>query len=995
MDKELQNINHLVKNTDPESPRNFDALRAKGIEMAQQYSGHAWSDFNLHDPGVTILEHLSYAITDIAYRTNFDIRDLLADREGNINAQRNLFYSRRDILSSNPVTVNDLRKLVLDNVTDVYNVWLEKIYSKQNSAYIKGLYKVVIQLFDEEEELLFSEETPEQVAAKAVTRRDEVIRQVKDVVLNNRNLGEDYVSFLVLKPCVIEVDADIVIDRHVSSEEILAAVYIAVENTLNPPIHFYSETDLLNQGFSLEEMYSGPALQHGFILDNELDPRLKLMDSGNLGQSTRYRVIDPSDILRALASIPGILYVRDFRVTVNGDYKEAPFELKEDEFAMFSYEKEERDIRIFTENNEVPLKESLFFSHLHKKQDLLQRKFIKDLHQPDQASVLKGEYRDVEHYFSFQNLFPPVYRLNVDEVEPPKPSWKQANDRNTPDKAKAKQLKAYLLLFEQVLSNYLAQLSNVDRLITADLDEDTSTYFSQPLYNVPGVANILKDFYVEEKEQTEIYWEKFKANNNNGYIRFLQAETETDEIFQHRKSRVLDHLMSRFNLNLKKYPVVFFSHLYHPEEVDEKITKELAWKSGLLKDIVLLSRNRNQSWNYTGSAATPGFENLMCRLLYIQDTTQKKLATVAESYLSRFNFQERDIYAARSDKKMSSVQVEWNKGAQMDLLITEEEMNALLNEPDTEKSATQGLVFAKQPISFLKDGLDSKHFRIGPDIDNTGFILIYKAASEKKWTRAGRFDSWQSASNALGFLQSTLRDFNIGSEGFHLVEHILLRPSLSAKSFGFNFYDEKGHVLFYQSHWMDFKEREEALQNIMTIADAEIADHAAIAQLLNFRCWINHWHNDKLVKSYNSKTLYESNPELAGKLFDKMIRNIRSLRKKKMKLYPGIENTVSRLHEAHIREDFFHFRMTVVFPSWPARFQDKGFRTFAENLFREYTPAHLKLQFKWLGIEKMKKFEALFFEWKESMGKEIKTTDDIDKNDRLISHLNDGVFSVS
>ncbi len=67
MENDKLNISQVGKNTDPDSPLNFDALRAKGIGLIQELSGHAWSDFNLHDPGITILEHLCFAITDMAY----------------------------------------------------------------------------------------------------------------------------------------------------------------------------------------------------------------------------------------------------------------------------------------------------------------------------------------------------------------------------------------------------------------------------------------------------------------------------------------------------------------------------------------------------------------------------------------------------------------------------------------------------------------------------------------------------------------------------------------------------------------------------------------------------------------------------------------------------------------------------------------------------------------------------------------------------------------
>jgi hypothetical protein len=988
--------NHIIKNTDSNSPLNYEALREKAIALVQAYSGNAWTDYNLHDPGVTILEHLCYAITDLAYRTQFDIRDLLSDEFGRVNVGRNLFYSRNEILSSTPVTVNDLRKLVLDNVQEVYNVWFEKIYSEQQAAYIKGLYHVVIQLFDANDPLNGTESEEEE----PVNKHADILKQVRKVVLANRNLGEDYTGFSILKPCVIEVEADIVIDRHASGEEILAEVYMAMTGALNPVIQFYSEADMLGKGYTLEEMYSGPALQHGFLIDKELDSRVQLMDAASLAKSTRYRIIDPSDILRSLGSIPGILYVRDFKVKANGQYRESPFELADDEYAYFSYEKEERDIRIFNEQNEMPIKESLFFSHLHKRQDLSQRKFIKDLHQSDETAELRGEYRRPGEYFSFQHLFPPVYRLNMDEVESPLPAWKQSDEESVMTKAKTKQLKAYLVLFEQLLANYLAQLAGLDRILTADMDDDSTTYFSQPLYGVPGVANILKDFHEEEAEHTGIFWEQFKARSDNGYRRFLQSHAETDDAFHNRKNRVLDHLMSRFNLNLKKYPVVFFNQLYHPEDVDAKLSSELLWKSGLLKDIVSIGRNRNQAWDYNadGLAASGGFEELMCRLLYIQYLRQRMLSEIADKYLGRFSVKDRIYSEERPPRVMATIPLEWGKGTRMELLISEEEIAESLQGEKagdtTEKN--NDLSFSGQPISFLKDALDNRNFRIGPDIGNSGYALIYKAPSHTKWIRAGRFADWPSANNALVSLQTTLRDFNIESEGFHVVEHILLRPAIDRKFFGFRFYDEKGHVLLYQNHWMDYAEREALLAKIMQAGDEQnpLTD-AQMAELLNYQCLINQWSNDKLVKSYHAHALLQSDPQLAARLFERIRRNIRGLRKKKRVLYPGIENTVRRVYSDDLREDFFQFRITVVFPSWPARFQDRGFRTFAENLFREQTPAHLKLEFRWLGVEPMREFEKLYFDWRESMSGENRTDNDMVRADKLLSFLNDGSYSVT
>ena len=40
-------------------------LRQEGIRWLEQLAGDQWTDFNTHDPGITILEQLCYALTDL------------------------------------------------------------------------------------------------------------------------------------------------------------------------------------------------------------------------------------------------------------------------------------------------------------------------------------------------------------------------------------------------------------------------------------------------------------------------------------------------------------------------------------------------------------------------------------------------------------------------------------------------------------------------------------------------------------------------------------------------------------------------------------------------------------------------------------------------------------------------------------------------------------------------------------------------------------------
>ena len=79
--------------------------------------------------------------------------------------------------------------------------------------------------------------------------------------------------------------------------------------------------------------------------------------------------------------------------------------------------------------------------------------------------------------------------------------------------------------------------------------------------------------------------------------------------------------------------------------------------------------------------------------------------------------------------------------------------------------------------------------------------------------------------------------------------------------------------------------------------------------------------------------------------------------------YYGFEFLVKQPDGSIIEESFYNQRVTIALPLWPARFQDSEFRVFCENLFRSLAPAYLRLEFYWLGIARMKKFETLFFEF--------------------------------
>lgn len=113
---------YIPKGRKLEDAENYQLLRSKGMEYIEKLSSTIWTDYNTHDPGVTILEALCYAITELGYRTNFDTKDLLATEDGTVTKDQ-AFFTARNILTTEPVTVEDYRKLLAD-IIGIHNAWM-------------------------------------------------------------------------------------------------------------------------------------------------------------------------------------------------------------------------------------------------------------------------------------------------------------------------------------------------------------------------------------------------------------------------------------------------------------------------------------------------------------------------------------------------------------------------------------------------------------------------------------------------------------------------------------------------------------------------------------------------------------------------------------------------------------------------------------------------------------------------------------------------------
>ena len=935
----------IAKDTGQHAALSFEFLRSTGIALIQKLAGKNWTDFNLHDPGVTILEQLCFAITELAYRTDFPIEDLLANEKGVIDYDKNAFFTREQILTTNPVTVNDYRKVIIDEVDQVENAWLYPIKSKYSDSAISGLFKIYVQVKSETAERMLSD-------MEGVTQ--EISTIVRKCFVSKRNLCEDAVhEIIILKPVMITLEADVLIGEEHMPEEVLANVYHCLESSLNLPVRYFSEKELLEQGYTIDEIYSGPFLEKGFIPDAELNERKT--------------VVDPTDLIKFLSHIEGVLSVKKLSIIQAQQSKnKKPFILPENSFPLLDIQSSEQYIRLYRDNFELPIKRPVFRLILQKIREAHNRSYISSFFAKSSRNLVRGQHRNSK-YHSIQNQFPRIYGIGAEGL---------LASATKQRKAQAKQLKAYLLFFEQIMANYLTQLSAISEVFSIDINKKNgNSHFKGVLYDIPDVKYLLKEFTSKNEEPSEAAWDSFKKNKSNAYLTALNKANETDQTFINRKNRLFEHLLARFNEFVSIYPVQLHTSLYDPHLSDERLNPELKWKSKILANMPGLSSGRIKAADYLTSAPDSiciDFEAKMRMLLNIETAdgfTSKMLSSAMDQDAISNEFVGRKLQNDENNKTFEvGDEISW-QGDMPKILIDKQEISELYDDGkviSSDEVPNDAFLLKKQKVSVLRYALDIKNYRIGPNpATDSGYVLLYKSPQEKRWITISRFPGHGLAMRALKNLIAYFRNINIQSEGFYILEHILLRPYLNSENFGFRFIAKNGQKLMEHRKWMTFDGREEAIESLLKILEGE---QEVTSEGLAPLCKINLYAPSSDVPDSSNQRKVEESKNLYNyfKLYSAQ----------REKFLSRFEMVVQGEDNSMIPDDFFSMRMSVVFPSWPARFQDKNFREAAENLFRLNSPSHVKINFVWMNLSNLKKFEAIYFDWKKFI------SDDSDRETR-------------
>ena len=583
---------------------------------------------------------------------------------------------------------------------------------------------------------------------RKLQQRQRALVSIEAVLHAHRGLCEDFYSIDTVTPYRTGICADIEVTPDADMERVQAELFHAIENYLSPPVGYRTLAEMLESGRQPDKIFNGPFVDFDFSVEGErVFTKPGFITDETLVATEIRRTVRASDIINLAVDIEGIDAIRDVQLRAYdptglaiGATDKWTLQVPAGRQPVFFAD----GSKLLFHRAGIPYRAqpSEFAATLSYLRSMSRREVYVP---PDQTLVPPtGRWRRVEEFHSIAHDLPETYRVGRARIAP-----SEGEERI----ARARQLKAYLAFFDQLLADYLGQLANARRLFSLD-PSLTRSWFTQLIPEVAGLTNndYAEEFYVDPKAMRD---EFVRTRLSEGQEQFLD-----------RRNRSLDHLIARFAERFADYSAMMFRRTGDRAQVCEEMIDD---KLHFLADYPRLSRDRGQAANLRPQDRAQswdcdnisGLERRAGRLLGIDRCARRSLQDMTHC-----------------DRLISFA----GGASNVRLRIASAEGKVLFesNETFADKDKAREAALGAYARLRREGSLD-----ISETDGARTFTLKILSGAEPIAHRHG-YDTDQDANLAaraiLDRYDELLSDIGEDGEGMHLIEHILLRPRAEGSS---------------------------------------------------------------------------------------------------------------------------------------------------------------------------------------------------------------------
>lgn len=630
-------------------------LQAASLHALQQLAGEVWTDYNAHDPGVTIVEVLNYALTELDYRLKFNFEDYLRDESSPfVPADLGLFTSKQ-VFAPAVVTAEDYRRMFRDAMDGVEDVRMVPAPGMDGR----------VDLFVELSSLVRKSDT------------EKMKGQVKDIFNAHRNLCEGLNEVNIIRRKELLLCGVIEMFPGTDATGLLASIYW--------------ET---NRFFRTQEQERPVAV-----------------------------------LFQHLRTLKGIKAVYSLRLLDNGSpvHKTGTFcsvkipEKRGD--AGLCLQVDDKEV-IADIEKVIPLVNR----HFHYSEALRREK-------PEEICIT-GTYRAIYSHDTIQNELPGCYGINRQGL---------GQNESALRRAQAKQLKTYLLLFDQTMGRGLSELSELKQLMNLE---------ARLPAGLPPVP-----------EDPEVKWEEL---------------ADVEKAAKRRAREVLDekeHLADMWDrlYGEDSSPVWLKEYNYYDDSREQQLQRRVRF----LRRVPEWGRERFRSYNLRQERSAenvPGVKDYVSALLGWEADEGHPVVNIFPAYNLKLMDDER-YYAGPVGM--------WNHDLLTEELLREENMERIpyremdCTDTDYDRLRQEMPLFHHNLIfeGLFREGIRLENYRLVNIPLHQDRLLVFYHRERDEWINLGRFSDKSELIWAANCLQRFLVMLNRKSETLYLVEHLYLTPS--------------------------------------------------------------------------------------------------------------------------------------------------------------------------------------------------------------------------